>query len=115
MPDAAREASRIAPSGAEASISTNATFAASSAVFARRQCGHPLVVTTATTGAGGADDDDASSERASPDEETARTTRTARGSVDAARRDAGRGDATARAAEEDIARDVAACIARGRL
>ena len=39
MPDAAREASRIAPSGADASISTNATFAASSAVFARRQCG----------------------------------------------------------------------------
>ena len=62
MPDAAREASRIAPSGADASISTNATFAASSAVFARRQCGHPLVVTNATTGAEGADDD-ASSER----------------------------------------------------
>ena len=61
MPDAAREASRIAPSGADASISTNATFAASSAVFARRQCGHPLVVTNATTGAEGADD--ASSER----------------------------------------------------
>ena len=114
MPDAAREASRIAPSGADASISTNATFAASSAVFARRQCGHPLVVTNATTGAEGADDD-ASSERASPDEETARTARTARGSADAERRDAGRGDATARAAKEDVARDLAACIARGVL